>query len=421
MDHSKVPVFKRPTKLPTREELAAIFNPPKQRKLSSDSTPRIIEQSRVSLDLPLLTQTHQTQHSTTSSTKFISPPHLLPPNAAINNPILNSVPQNIIPIVHLPAIVSDFFSDITTDLTNEKLSNQINGILGKFPPPIPPENPTTTTTTTTSNPQQTNTSEDFTLERGGMMVPFIYPPPPIINPNELPYSLASFKEKLDNLYYEQQQQLQQSQIKPSRGRPQGKKKLKTPDSSMTIKSPLSDITYNNTNDNQVYVEAPPLPFPPPNYMPYPLSSEKSTLTPSEVFGVFLEANSQLPRVDMVVASAAGSLFDMKSLAYKEGFNILDYELGKLNGNNNNNNMSGGNRGKLRQRTGLKGMDEEGTINDNETDDGQNREEQIIEEEEEREGEDEDSEEEEEEEGEEGGGRGLPNSAWSQCLKRRIRR
>ena len=27
---------------------------------------------------------------------------------------------------------------------------------------------------------------------------------------------------------------------------------------------------------------------------------------------------------MVVASAAGSLFDMKSLAYKEGFNILDY-------------------------------------------------------------------------------------------------
>ena len=74
---------------------------------------------------------------------------------------------------------------------------------------------------------------------------------------------------------------------------------------MTIKSPLSDITYNNTNDNQVYVEAPPLPFPPPNYMPYPLSSEKSTLTPSEVFGVFLEANSQLPRVDMVVASAAG--------------------------------------------------------------------------------------------------------------------
>ena len=63
-------------------------------------------------------------------------------------------------------------------------------------------------------------------------------------------------------------------------------------------------------------------------------------------------------------------------------------------------MSGGNRGKLRQRTGLKGMDEEGTINDNETDDGQNREEQIIEEEEEREGEDEDSEE-EEEEGEEG--------------------
>ena len=407
MDHSKVPVFKRPTKLPTREELAAIFNPPKQRKLSSDSTPRIIEQSRVSLDLPLLTQTHQTQHSTTSSTKFISPPHLLPPNAAINNPILNSVPQNIIPIVHLPAIVSDFFSDITTDLTNEKLSNQINGILGKFPPPIPPENPTTTTitTTTTSNPQQTNTSEDFTLERGGMMVPFIYPPPPIINPNELPYSLASFKEKLDNLYYEQQQQLQQSQIKPSRGRPQGKKKLKTPDSSMTIKTPLSDITYNNTNDNQVYVEAPPLPFPPPNYMPYPLSSEKSTLTPSEVFEVFLEANSQLPRVDMVVASAAGSLFDMKSLAYKEGFNILDYELGKLNGNNNNNNnnnnnMSGGNRGKLRQRTGLKGMDEEGTINDNETDDGQNREEQIIEEEEEREGEDEDSEE-EEEEGEEG--------------------
>ena len=33
MDHSNIPVFKRPTKLPTREELALIFNNKQQKHL----------------------------------------------------------------------------------------------------------------------------------------------------------------------------------------------------------------------------------------------------------------------------------------------------------------------------------------------------------------------------------------------------
>ncbi|OBA21264.1 hypothetical protein METBIDRAFT_178734 [Metschnikowia bicuspidata var. bicuspidata NRRL YB-4993] len=62
----------------------------------------------------------------------------------------------------------------------------------------------------------------------------------------------------------------------------------------------------------------PLPFPPPNYMPYPLISEKAPPTPHEVFGAWLDALGRLPRVDMVVASAAGSIFDLHAEAGAAG-------------------------------------------------------------------------------------------------------
>ncbi|KAL6454100.1 hypothetical protein SBY92_003559 [Candida maltosa Xu316] len=77
------------------------------------------------------------------------------------------------------------------------------------------------------------------------------------------------------------------------------------------------------------MQAPPLPFPPPNYMAYPLNSDNSSLTPNDVFGLFLEANEQLPRIDMVVASAAGSLFEMRGQANKEGFDITGFEMNRV--------------------------------------------------------------------------------------------
>lgn len=66
---------------------------------------------------------------------------------------------------------------------------------------------------------------------------------------------------------------------------------------------------------------PPLPYPPPNYMPYPLIASHAPLSPQEVFSLWLNALENLPRVDMVVASAAGSIFDIQDQARAASLNI----------------------------------------------------------------------------------------------------
>lgn len=177
-------------------------------------------------------------------------------------PILHSVPPSILPIIYPPFQTQDFFTDVTTDITDPNIAKQIKGILQNFPPPIPPY-----------------LSNEMAPPQGGMMIPFIYPPPPVIK-SEVPRS--------------------------------GQK-----DDTTIMHSPTTD---------EKYVEMPPLPFPPPNYMPYPLISDQSSLTPAEVFASFLEALQKLPRIDMVLASAAGSLFDLRIQAKEEGFTYEKYEI-----------------------------------------------------------------------------------------------
>ncbi|CUM65181.1 uncharacterized protein PRCAT00002809001 [Priceomyces carsonii] len=190
-------------------------------------------------------------------------------------PILHSVPPSMIPIIRPPLHSEDFFTDLTTELDDMKVTEQVEGMLRKFPPPIPPYLP-----------------DLVASSKGGIMIPFIYPPPPIIDPLALPYS--------------------KEQALPNRG----KKKNLRGSPKRTDSSPLSE---------QAYVQLPPLPFPPPNYMPYPLISDESTLTPGDVFASFLEALEVLPRTDMVLASAAGSLLDIRSQAREERFSIRDFE------------------------------------------------------------------------------------------------
>lgn len=180
-------------------------------------------------------------------------------------PILHSVPPSILPIIYPPLQTQDFFTDVTTDVTDPNISKQIKGILQNFPPPIPPY-----------------LSKEMAPPQGGMMIPFIYPPPPVIT-SETPVV---------------------GPIKADAG------------------IPISPTT------DEKYVEMPPLPFPPPNYMPYPLISDQSSLTPNEVFASFLEALQKLPRIDMVLASAAGSLFDLRIQADEEGFTYEQYEIMK---------------------------------------------------------------------------------------------
>lgn len=71
----------------------------------------------------------------------------------------------------------------------------------------------------------------------------------------------------------------------------------------------------------VYPVAPPLPFPPANYMPYPLIADQAPLAPTEVFALWLLALSYIPRADMVLASAAGSIFDLYAQAEAEGLTV----------------------------------------------------------------------------------------------------
>lgn len=180
-------------------------------------------------------------------------------------PILHSVPPSILPIIYPPLQTKDFFSDVTTDVTDPNIANQIKGILQNFPPPIPPY-----------------LSNEICPPQGGMMIPFIYPPPPII---------------------------------------------KSTNQELNKRQTNTDETGEQPNCAQeTYVELPPLPFPPPNYMPYPLISDQSSLTPSEVFSSLLEALQSLPRIDMVLASAAGSLFDLRIQADEEGFTFEKYEI-----------------------------------------------------------------------------------------------
>lgn len=183
------------------------------------------------------------------------------PRLDSTNPLIHSVPPNIIPIINTPNTIEDFFTDLNNVKNIDMVNQQIKLIIEKFPPPVPPINTTSISNTPTTNQ--------------GIMVPFIYPPPPIIDLNKLPYSLNNYNK-------------------------------------------------NKKRTQLKYVSVPPLPFPPKNFMPYPLNSDYSSLTPETVFDVFLQANDHLPKSDMLVASAAGSLTDIKIRANEEAFNFQNY-------------------------------------------------------------------------------------------------
>ncbi|KAI5963047.1 uncharacterized protein KGF55_002839 [Candida pseudojiufengensis] len=306
MDHSNISTFKRPNEIPTREQLAEIFNPPtKKRRLSITST------------IPKKPTTINEKTST----------------------LLNSVPPNIIPIIHPPSITSDFFTDITTDLSDKNIQNQIQGIIEKFPPPIPP-----------IQPIQSDNEELSDDEKGGIMIPFIYPPPPIIDLDKLPFSIASFRKKLGYKRSESGRLINDEDFDEDEDEEDEDdddyeafdddddefEKEREEDTDYNSETPVSDEPPNNLSllpkkpkstkqSRKLYVQAPPLPFPPKHYMQYPLIADKSALVPEEVFASFIEANEEIPRVDMVIASAAGSLFDLRKEAIEEGLTIDIFE------------------------------------------------------------------------------------------------
>lgn len=221
---------------------------------------------------------------------------------------LHNIPKDSIPILEDPYEVRDFFTDLSVN-GNKSFRNKVKNIINLFPPPFPPvltsqdipededgedihngpkDGPTNNTHEVNDNdytyndPQYIHNPRQYRMDDGdnndkGIMIPFIYPPPPVIKPDPLIDDNRPFVRK--------------------RG----------------------PVPHKNNFDNMV--ELAPLPFPPLNYMPYPLNANKSSLLPHDVFADFLEASEILPRIDMVVASAAGSLFDLKLQAENEGFTI----------------------------------------------------------------------------------------------------
>ncbi|CAN3354452.1 hypothetical protein DICA1_B11650 [Diutina catenulata] len=187
-------------------------------------------------------------------------------------PALHNVPSDIIPLMQSKGKKDDFFCDLTPE-NDPRRDAQVAEIVEYFPPPVPPEAP----------------------DHDAVQIPFIWPPPPVVNPDTLPYSLSQFKTKLDRFV---------KLSKLDRGRTGSRK---------------------GKEDGLRYVLAPPLPFPPANFMPYPLQAHLGSLTPAEVFRAMLDANDNLPRIDMVVASAAGSLADINNQVAHEGFDRAHFD------------------------------------------------------------------------------------------------
>lgn len=177
-------------------------------------------------------------------------------------PALHNVPKDFIPLVPPPHTPSEFFTNYVAD-DDPRRQHQVRAILDIFPPPVPPG----------------DVSDEL------YTIPFIWPPPPVVNADKLPYSMGQFRQNLDKYF-----------------RAQNKSKLGAKD-----------------EDDSEYIVAPPLPFPPANFMPYPLRSERAPLTANEVFGMLMDANAKLPRVDMIVALAAASLTDYGNHTKREGF------------------------------------------------------------------------------------------------------
>lgn len=190
-----------------------------------------------------------------------------------HNRQLHNIPNDSLPIIPPGYDVNDFFTDMDPQIQN-KYASSVNAITSMFPPPAAPS------------------IHDRNYGNDGIMIPFIYPPPPVIKPDPL----IDDNEFFINRYKAKHQKDNQD---------------------------LED-TENDDSPKYLPVTLAPLPFPPPNFMPYPLDANQASLLPQYVVEDLLDASDALPRVDMVVASAAGSIADLRYQAANEGFSIQDY-------------------------------------------------------------------------------------------------
>lgn len=201
--------------------------------------------------------------------------NLPPADQALDAPVRHLVPSKIVPVVHPPLKALDFFADLPEETDQERVQ-QVASVVERFPPPAPRV-----------------FKDESPHADSGILVPFIFPPLPVLHPD--PYLIDP---EIDD----------------------GNKPTEL------LRSLSDDSRPLGMPNKPIYPIIYPLPFPPPNYMPYPLVSEKAPLTPEQVFEDWIEALQNLPRVDMVVASAAGSIFDLRSHADSCGLTVSKLDL-----------------------------------------------------------------------------------------------
>lgn len=243
-----------------------------------------------------------------------------------NNPSLHNIPKDIVPIIQQPYQVNDFFTDLNySNIKLTKLNDKAGKISNIFPPPLPP-------------PIPNNYTDDNGVQQKGIMIPFIYPTPPILKSDK--YNVIRRRTSQPK---GEANDTQKKVVK--RGRPKKEPKetiqydkenklnmniTKTKDE---IQIQYDDDTTHDTDEEdcekvqriEEMIELAPLPFPPKGYMPFPLNAQLSTLTPRDLFSDLLDAADLVPRIDMVVASAAGTLNDLKRQSLQERFSTSEFD------------------------------------------------------------------------------------------------
>lgn len=213
---------------------------------------------------------------------------LPPPTAherALDAPLRHAVPPTIMPVLAPPYSTQDFFSDLHQYSDEESLQRkaQINQIMHQFPPPAQPV-----------------MMGELVQADGGIAVPFIYPPVPPLRPDFHLNDTFLTPENKAELKPDTNAELRHQTYQPYQ---------------------LAENKRLGMQNSTIWPVIPPLPFPPPNYMPYPLMALKAPFTPGELFDEWLVALDHLPRVDMVVASAAGSMVDIRTELEALGFDV----------------------------------------------------------------------------------------------------
>lgn len=272
------------------------LSPPQKRRLPHVPTPhelaRVFKRPRHSLDQDLsgLANTPDSLLAHSLSASY-------PQGSRNYPPVLHSIPQDAFPILKKPYQVSDFFSDVAPKSPQALRQHLMSA--RTFPPPMPPP------------PSFLNMSDD---EGSGVMVPFVYPPLPAFEYD--PWTVYPGGSRERNTGQSAPNHATDSKAEQAHNRP---KRSSAEGLSKPLENPLQRrAAGSEARGVPTHPVIAPLPFPPPNFMPYPIIAENAPLTPHEVFSSWIEASKHLPRVDMVLASAAGSIYDFHSQASAEG-------------------------------------------------------------------------------------------------------